>query len=256
MHFTMPMTQKLKKLIKSLQQKQFRDMNGLFLAEGEKITSELLKSDYHVELVVIKDSPSQDVAEYVEQFADKGVAVYTAPKHQFDQLCDTKTPQNILAIVNIKTQELMPDENFVALDGIADPGNVGTIMRTAAWFGVKQIILGRDTADAYNPKTVRSTMGAIFKTNFIYTPNLGSYLSENFPKFKIFGASLDATKKIQQIKPQKHFGIVFGNEARGLSEDVEKIINDRFLIEGFGDQESLNVAVSAGISLYHFTGAK
>ncbi len=253
MHYTMPITQRLKKLIRSLHQKQFRDQNGLFLAEGEKLATELVKSNFVPELIVIKDSPGKDIFEVVEHFAAEGVPVYSAPKHQFDQLCDTKSPQNILVVINIKHNQPDPEQNFIALDGISDPGNVGTIIRTASWFGFKQVILGRDCADEYHPKTVRATMGAIFQTNILQYPNLPEFINLNFKKHKLFGATLNATKSINEIKTKAKFGVVFGSESHGISQEMLDIINDQFLIDGKGDTESLNVAVAAGISMYHFS---
>ncbi|MFP4368767.1 MAG: TrmH family RNA methyltransferase [Bacteroidota bacterium] len=248
----MPISQRLKKLIRSLHQKQYRDQNGLFVAEGERLCSELVQSDYIPEIIVIKDSPSSDILESVEKFADKGIPVYTAPKHQFDQICDTKNPQGILAVVNDKEFDIMPDESFLALDGIADPGNVGTIIRTAEWFGIKQVFLGRDCADRYSPKTVRSTMGSIFRTHVIEYPDLRELISSEFDKFEIYGAALDAGKSLKQIKHGKKFGIVFGSEAHGISEELTATVKTKFRIEGNGSAESLNVATSVGISLYHF----
>lgn len=249
----MPISQRLKKLIKSLQQKPFRDQNGLFLAEGEKLARELFNAKYQPELILIKESPSSDVLDIIDQFAESGVPVYTAQKHQFDQLCEAKSPQNILSVVTIPKVEILPDESFIALDGIADPGNVGTIIRTADWFGYKQVILGRDCADMYNPKTVRSTMGSLFHLNVVYEPNLGEFIRENFKGYKIFGASVHSNNSIESLKKPKKYGFIFGSESHGLSEDVKKVITSDFKIEGCGSAESLNVAIAAGICLYNFS---
>lgn len=252
MLYTMQVTQKLKKLIRSLHQKAFRDQNGLFIAEGEKLVSELINSDFTTELVVLRDSPSQEVLEMAEHYSEKGVPVYTAQKHIFDQLTDTKSPQSILAVVTIQTLE--PDYNkpFIALDGVSDPGNVGTIIRTASWFGFDQFIMGRDCADFYNPKTVRSSMGAIFKTAMHYAPDLSFYLEENYPDFRIFGATIHSESSLDNITTDNKFGIIFGNESKGITPEVSRCLTDNFKIEGFGSAESLNVAVAAGISMYKF----
>ncbi len=251
----MPITQRLKKLIKSLHQKQFRDQNDLFVAEGQRLCEEIIKSDFLAELVVIKDSPTQEITEIVDHFADKGIPVYTAPKHQFDQICHTKTPQGIITVVNIKEPEILPDEPFIALDAIADPGNVGTIIRTANWFGYKQIILGRDCSDKYNPKTVRSTMGAIFKTQVHHTHDLAGFIKEHFPKHQLLGATVNTKTELDTLnfKDEKQYGVVFGSEAKGFTEEIESIIDKQYIIPGNGQQESLNVAVAVGISLYHLT---
>lgn len=257
MHYSMPISQRLKKLIKSLHHKQFRDQNALFIAEGEKLVEELLKSEYNAELIVIKDSPNSNVVEFVDKFVDRGVAIYTAPKHQFDQICDAKTPQNILAVVSSKELEIDKNKSFVALDGISDPGNLGTIIRTADWFGVEQIILGPECADCYNPKTVRSTMGSIFNKTIVSTDNLKEFIKDNFPKFDVYGAALEAKDFIEDISLKNgKYGLVFGSESHGISEDVSDILTQKFKIRGNGDAESLNVAIAAGISLYHFSKVK
>ncbi len=255
MHYTMPITQRLKKLIKSLHQKQFRDQNDLFVAEGQRLCEEIIESDFLAELLVVKDSPTQEVTEIVDYFADKGIPVYTAPKHQFDQICNTKTPQGIITVVNNKNPELLPDEPFIALDAVADPGNIGTIIRTANWFGYKQVILGRDCADKYNPKTVRSTMGAIFKTQVHHTHDLAGFIKEHFPKHQLLGASVNTKTELESLsfKDEKQYGVFFGSEANGLSAEIEAILDKEYIIPGIGKQESLNVAVSVGISLYHLT---
>lgn len=254
MHYSMPISQRLKKLIKSLHQKQFRDQNGLFIAEGEKLTEELLNSSYNAELIVIKDSPNSNVLEFVDKFVDKGVAIYTAPKHQFDQICDAKSPQSILSVVSTKESELNKDLPFLVLDNISDPGNLGTIIRTADWFGINQILLGTESADCYNPKAVRSTMGSIFKSTVKRTDNLIDYIKDNFKNHKLYGATLHSEKYLEDltIKDNK-FGIVFGSEAHGITKNLEESLDIPFKIRGNGHAESLNVAIAAGITLYHFS---
>lgn len=255
MHYSMPITQKLKKHIKSLHQKQFRDQTGMFIAEGEKLAVELEESDFEAVLVVIRDSPSSDVLDCVEKFGDKGVPIYSAPKHQFDQICDTKSPQSILVVANTRDTELRPDEPFIALDGVSDPGNVGTIIRTADWFGFKQVFLGQDCADKYNPKTVRATMGSLFNITVIQNDDLPGFIKTNFKSHKIYGAIASDAKSIRNFRPKKNFGIVFGSESHGFSTEIEKMLHHKFLIEGAGSSDSLNVAVAAGISIFHFANA-
>ncbi len=249
----MPITQRLKKLVKSLHQKQFRDHNGLYVAEGEKLTKELVASDLLPELVVIRESPTSDIQDMVNMFGDKGIPVYSAPKHLFDQLTDTKSPQSIISIVAIPSEPELDSSSFVALDGISDPGNVGTIVRTADWFGINQIILGRDCADIYNPKTVRSTMGSIFRVKVRYEPLLSEYIRDNFKGHKIYAANLSSSNNLESIKVPKKFGIIFGSESHGISQEVQSIIDKDFIIAGSGQSDSLNVAVSAGITLHYFT---
>ncbi len=249
----MPLTQRLRKNIKSLSHKNFRDDNSIFLVEGEKLCAELLKSKFSPDLIVIRDMPSMEVTNLLEQFAETAVPIYSTPKHVFDQMTDTKAPQSIVAVVPKIPMELDATQPFIALDGVSDPGNVGTIVRTAEWFGINQVILGNNSADIFNPKVVRSTMGSIFRVNFFETDNLSELLKKQYKKFKLFGASLQSQNQLNKIKIPKNYGLIFGNESHGISEEVSKLLDSDFLIEGFGQSESLNVAVSVGISLYHFT---
>lgn len=253
MQYTIPISQKLKKLIKSLHQKQFRDQNGLFIAEGEKICFELLNSTFETELIAIRDSPNAEVIEITNSFSEKGIPVYIAPKHQFEQMCDTKSPQGIIAVVNVKEQEILQDESFIALDRISDPGNVGAIIRSADWFGFKQVIISTESADRYCPKTVRSSMGSIFKVTTVYGADLAELFQTKFKGFDIYSATLDAEKTLEQFKPKKKFGLIFGSEAHGVHPELQQLSKSNYKIFGKGYAESLNVAVAAGISLYHFS---
>ncbi|MEI6088935.1 MAG: RNA methyltransferase [bacterium] len=256
MTYSMPVTQKLRKLIKSLYLKQHREQNGLFIAEGEKVVAELLKSDYDIELGVFRESPSKSAIVLIEQIAERGVQIFSAPKHIFDQMCDAKTPQSILAVTNIKSQSIIKGESFIALDAVADPGNVGTIIRTADWFGFKQVILNTECADKLNPKCLRSTMGSIFKIQVVQTNDMYSLIKEEFKGYSIYGADAHAEKSIKSFHPKKNFGLVFGSESHGISPAIAELVDKTFRIDGLGSAESLNVSIAAGISLYHFSNDK
>lgn len=252
MHYAIPITQKLRKLVRSLNQKQNRDQNHLFLAEGEKLCGEAYKSDFQVELLVVRDSPAAEVLEIVENFADEGIPIYNAPKHQFDQMATTKSPQGIVAVLTKKEIPILPNQNAIFLDSVNDPGNLGTIIRTAEWFGFKQVILGNDSADHYNPKAVRSSMGAIFRIPVKYYEDLYEGIKENFSELQLYGASLNNDKAMVECKPKKEFGLVFGSESHGISPNIEEMLDASYTIKGVGNSESLNVAIAAGISFNYF----
>jgi len=252
MHYAIPITQRLRKLVRSLNQKQFREQNDLFLAEGAKLAQEVLKSDYEPELLVVRDSPSAEVLDMVDKFSNMSIPIYNAPKHQFDQMCTTKTPQGIVVVLNKKEQIFSPNESFIALDGVTDPGNIGTIIRTADWFGFNQIILNENCADHYNPKAVRATMGGVFRVNIHNVADLSETIKESFSEVETYGATLGAKMELSQIEKQKKIGLVFGSETKGFTDKVSEVIKNKFIIKGFGLQESLNVAVAAGITFYHF----
>ena len=249
----MPLTQRLRKSVKSLSHKPFRDEKSLFLIEGEKLCTDLLHSNFVIDLIVIRDLPSPEIIEILDRFAEKATPIYTAPKYVFDQITDTKTPQSILAVAQKKEYKLDTTQPFIALDGISDPGNVGTILRTADWFGIKQIIITNETADIFSPKAVRSSMGSIFHLDYYETDNLAELLHKKYSKFKLYACDVHSTTPLHEIKPPKKFGIVFGNESTGISSEVLDVVENTLVINGYGEAESLNVAVSVGIALYHFT---
>ncbi len=251
MDFIQPITNNLKKFVSSLKSKKERDSQMLFIVEGEKMCEELLKSKYKTEMIVLRSNFSQTTGDIAVEFDRMNVPVYVARKQQFDQLCDTVTPQDILAIADMSVEEGIEIENFIALDGIADPGNMGTIIRTSDWFGFRNIILGGDCVDKYNSKVVRASMGSLFRMNIFQVGNLSEYLNENYKTFEIFGASLKGKKQLHNLKPKGKFGVVFGNEVHGISNEVKRVLTSEFIIPGYGTAESLNVAVSAGVVMNH-----
>jgi TrmH family RNA methyltransferase len=242
----------LNKLVRSLRQKKFRDQNALFIAEGEKLCSELLTGDFEPELLVVREYSPAEILQIAELYSQKGIPVYSAQKTHFDQMSTTTASEGIMAVVHMKERDIYPDEPFVALDGISNPGNVGTIIRTLEWFGLKQVILGRDCADKYNPKVVRASMGSIFRCTVQHEPLLPEFIETNFKGFEIFGATLDSETFLKKVKHKKKWGIIFGSESHGISPEVSQLIGKTFKIEGNGDADSLNVAMAVGISLYHF----
>lgn len=252
MHYTIPISQGQRKLIKSLYRKDKRDEHDLFIAEGIKLCEELIDSDYDVIQVIVRESPSQKIIEIADQYNDMGIPVYSAPKHKFRQLVKQTSPEGIIAVVGLKELDFLPNESFIALDGVSDPGNVGTILRTADWYGIKQVFLGPESADHFSPKVVRSSMGSVFRLKILKQDNLAEFLKENFSNVDMFAADSNAKTPIEKLKHSKTYGIVFGSESHGLSDELEKLIKDKFVLEGIGSTESLNVAVSAGISLHYF----
>jgi TrmH family RNA methyltransferase len=259
-------------LIKSLKIPKFRKEKKLFIAEGKKVCFELLNSDYKTKFIVInKDKIDFETENLLKKYNKKNnFQIFEAKNSLFETFCDAKSPQEILSIGEMKPNNnanIMKNTSFVALDNISDPGNVGTIIRTANWFGIKQIFLLGNCANQYNPKVIRSAMGSTFKLNIFEIENSTNIFKEKFDNFNIFAASLDAKKVLQDIKidnfeneknksdknskAEKNFGLIVGNEVRGISDFLDEIITEKFLIKGFGEAESLNVAIATGISLFH-----
>ena len=247
------LTNRLKKLIYSLILKRDREENKLFTVEGVKLCKELLESNFKTEFVVVKEGENQELEHIAVQLSKLGAELFYSSEKQFKQISDTVTPQGILAVVKFPEikQEILG--NFIMLDGIADPGNFGTIIRTADWFGLRNIVIGNGTADHFSPKVIRSTMGSIFRCNIFQPNDLVEFLSPLSERYEIYGAILEGSVKLEECKPVKNFGLVFGSEPRGISPDVKKLISKEFIITGIGKAESLNVAVAAGISMFHFS---
>ena len=178
--------------------------------------------------------------------------VYVTEK-VFSGITDVTNPQGILAVIgkNTDINEIDYNQNlFLVLDNIQDPGNMGTILRTADSVNLKQIIVAKGTADCYNPKVVRSTMGAIFRVKVIECEDLKKVLKEmKKRKIKVYTTDLQTDKSIYDVDYQKS-AIIIGNEANGVSRDILELADEKIKIPMIGKTESLNAAVATGIILY------
>lgn len=243
-----------KKLVGALKLKKYRLEHKLFIAEGEKICEELLLSDFSVRMAIIKERSTGFALNLAEQLDQKGITIVTAEPHEFDRISSAVSPQGILAIVEMRDVPEVNSGPFIALDGISDPGNVGTIIRNADWFGFPNIILGPECADYFNPKTIRSTMGSFIRMRVAETDDLPAFIKQNYEGFSVFSAELSAKKQIESIVPSSgKIGLVFGSESHGVSKQTRKAVTDSYLISGRGGAESLNVAVSSGIAMHYFS---
>ncbi|MHA6279708.1 TrmH family RNA methyltransferase [Salinimicrobium sp. CAU 1759] len=232
------------KLIKSLSQKKFRMKNGLFLMEGKKGIFELL------------DSPLQLYALYTTEdiFQAEKEKTLLISEADLKKISNLHTPQTALAVFHIPQPEAPYVGGLqVVLDEIQDPGNLGTIIRLCDWFGVKDLICSFGTVDCYNPKVVQATMGSIARVNIHYS-NISEYLAHAKTKTKVYGTFLEGENVFT-----KHLSsdglIVLGNEANGISKEVEELITEKVNIPQFGasqNTESLNVATAAAIFLSEF----
>lgn len=231
------------KLITSLQQKKFRQEHQLFIAEGVKVIQELLLSNFVLEHLFV----TQELFSEVDT-QQKTVITETELK----KISCLSTPNNCLALFKIPTQKITKNSGLIiALDDIRDPGNMGTIIRLCDWFGIEQIVCSEQTVDAYNPKVVQATMGSISRVSITYT-NLSKYLSKQ--NIEIFGTFMDGKNVYKENLPKEGV-LVLGNEANGISKDVEKLITSKLAIPRFGDlqkAESLNVATATAIFLSEF----
>jgi TrmH family RNA methyltransferase len=187
--------------------------------------------------------------------ADAGVGVRSLPAKLARRISDTDAPQGIFGVLRIPKPSSITGDVVLALDAVQDPGNVGTLLRTAAWFGVDTVLLGEGSADAYNPKVVRGTQGAIFMTSVHERVSLTSKLEElKRSGYRVLSTMLDeSATPIENIANGGKRVIVLGNEARGISEEIAALSDERLFIPRLGDGESLNVAATGAIVLYHLT---
>ena len=225
------------KHIRSLHQKKFRDATGQFIVEGEKQVDELLQSDYRVLELFATDNWKGNVDH-----------VRVSPA-ELERLSTVKTPNHVIALVEQKQDVSKKEDGLIlVLDGIRDPGNMGTIIRSASWFGVSQLWCSDDCVDIYNPKVVRSSMGALFKLEVCQT-NLVESLS-NYPHTKA-GLVLGGKDPLTSIH-QRNCAVVLGNESSGISPGVVACLDASIEIGGSGMMESLNAAMAGTIVLYEW----
>jgi RNA methyltransferase, TrmH family len=228
------------KFIKSLQVKKYRKQEQCFVVEGAKSVLELLSSDFEVVQVLgthdflsgLKQDPAGDV-----------IAVSEA---DLQGLGEFQTNSAALAIARMKPNHAIhvSDREFaLVLDDIRDPGNLGTIIRTADWYGIHKVIASLETADLYNPKVVSATMGSFTRVNIFYT-DLAEYLAGT--QHQVFGAYLNG-QNIHQVNFPAGGLIVIGNESRGISANLEKYVTGRITIPRYGHAESLNAAIATAI---------
>ena len=279
------------KHVKKLKDKKYRDLNNEYIIEGIKIIEEAINEKAKIKQIVICDDceKTSNISKELMYEIARYECIYVTKKI-FDSLTDVSNPQGILAIVeknaiksetkntnnakNIKNSETSNttgieekeriteneiDYNqdiIVALDDIQDPGNLGTILRTVDSIGINQILVSKGTADSYNPKVVRSTMGAIFRVRIIECEDLESTLKEiQKHNFEIVVTSLQTKNSIYDIDYKKKV-IVIGNEANGVEQKIQKIADKKVKIPMLGKTESLNASVATGIILYEYVRQK
>ncbi|AIM36158.1 TrmH family RNA methyltransferase [Sphingobacterium sp. SG20118] len=230
-------------LISSLQNKKFRKQHGLFIVEGIKSVIEFLSSSYQVDSIFY----TEDVLAKVGKISGN-IKSYVLTEKEFEKISALKSPQGILALVHIPKQAELNVLDFKAkhtllLDDIQDPGNLGTIIRTAEWFGFQHIICSIGTVDAYNPKVVQATMGSLSRTQVHYI-DLKTFILE--AKIPVFGALLNGDSIYHTDWTNEGF-IVLGNEGNGISDEIIALVDKPITIPRIGEAESLNVAVATTI---------
>jgi TrmH family RNA methyltransferase len=229
--------------IKSLQQKKYRKEQALFVVEGLKSVLEFLQSGYRIHSVYGTSTILSKLGKI-----SHNIKLLEVKADEIAKISGLTTPQDILAVIYIPQKDekdltIQANTFYLLLDGIQDPGNLGTIIRTADWFGFKQVICSTDTAEAYNPKVVQASMGSLARMEVIYT-NLEDLIRNS--SLPTFAATLGGTSIFET-----NFGteglLILGNEGNGIRPEILEKVSNQVTIPQFGAAESLNVAVSAGI---------
>lgn len=227
------------KFIKSLGTKKGRDLEKLFVVEGEKSVRELIlfyEAIIH-SVYATKDFDAQEFQNIEEVAVD-----------ELKQISSLKTPNKVLAICHQFDHKLENEGFIIALDEIQDPGNLGTIIRLADWFKVDAIICSSNSVDVYNPKVIQAGMGSIFRTKIIYL-DLENYLKETH--LPIYGAFLEGENVYQKSLEKKGI-LLLGNEGNGISKNLENLVQHKISIPKSGEAESLNVAIAGAVLLSEF----
>lgn len=237
-------SQKHLKWIKSLHQKKNRDLEQCYIVEGIKICDEVMQDHPHR----IKDIICTN--EYLDKIATKLHAkTYTLPPTELTRISTLKTPNAILLVMHKETKlKFDQGKKVILLDDVQDPGNLGTLLRTADWFGITQFVCSLKTVDLYNPKTLQATMGSFLRVNVWYQ-DLDEFLAKN--KLQVGGAVLEG-KEFQDRELQSMNVLILGNESRGISEKIRQHINLPLKIKSYGNAESLNVAIAGAIFMEHW----
>ncbi len=248
------------KHLKKLKDKKYREEYGEFIVEGIKMIQEAIDEKAIIkDIIVCDDCKNQEYfsKEFLYEIA-KYNCIYVTEK-VFLQITDVTNPQGILAIIDRKKidSDINYDSDlFLILDNIQDPGNMGTILRTADSINLKQIIVAKGTADVYNPKVVRSTMGAIFRVKVIEIEDLTKVVKEmKKRKIKVYATDLATNSSIYDVDYKKS-AIIIGNEANGVSKQLLDLADQKIKIPMIGKTESLNAAVATGIILYEAVRTK
>lgn len=242
------------KFIKSLTTKKGRTESGCYSVEGIKSVGEAIASGERLRLVAVNEALTEKCAEALREAQKRGIDIYAVSDKLFAAMCDTKTPEGIMCVVEMRRDNAaVCDGMYLYCDGVADPGNAGTLIRCADAAGAGGVVFSAGSVDIYNPKTVRATMGSLFHMP-VYTDRDGKF-ADKMKKLGyrvIAGALTSDAKDYRQVQYPKNTVIVVGNEANGISEEVLAKSDETVIIPISGKAESLNAAVAGSILMYEW----
>lgn len=242
------------KHIASLKSPKFRTEYNEFLVEGEKMVSELFISSFKIkQIFAIEDWISSN-----QELIPGTIELEKVSPKELERISALKTPNKVLAVVSIPKPNITAinyDQLILVLDKLQDPGNLGTIIRTADWFGIKDIICSEDTVSLYNPKVIQSTMGSFTRVNLHYA-DLKAFLKDIPKGLKIYGSLLEGKSLFQEKLSNKGL-LIIGNESQGISKDIQTFVTNKINIPSFAidkqnQAESLNASLATGIIISEF----
>lgn len=248
------------KHIRKLKDKKYRDESNEYVVEGVKLVEEAVKENAKIKQIIVCEDTTRtyEIPTHIMLEIAKYECISVSDKI-FNIITQVTNPQGIMAIIEKNAQDAQIDyaqDIIVVLDDVQDPGNLGTILRTVDSIGLNQIIVSKGTADAFNSKVVRSTMGAIFRIKIIEVENLAQAIKEmRKHHFKLMVTSLQTENSIYDIDFNKKI-IVIGNEANGVSKEIQDMADEKAKIPMLGRTESLNASVAAGVVMYEYVRQK
>lgn len=248
------------KHIRKLKDKKYRDESNEYVVEGVKLVEEAVKENAKIKQIIVCEDTTRtyEIPTHIMLEIARYECISVSNKI-FNIITQVTNPQGIMAIIEKNAQDAQIDYSqdiIVVLDDVQDPGNLGTILRTVDSIGLNQIIVSKGTADAFNSKVVRSTMGAIFRIKIIEVENLAQEIKEmRKHHFKLMVTSLQTKNSIYDIDFNKKI-IVIGNEANGVSKEIQDMADEKAKIPMLGRTESLNVSVAAGVVMYEYVRQK
>jgi len=236
------------KYIQSLSQKKLRDEENVFVAEGPKIVHELLlcQNVPPIEIFAVQDWLDSN-ASVLSGFRLEQVNVVS--ESELERISFLTTPNKVLCVFRKPAFVAKDHKIILALDGIQDPGNLGTLVRIADWFGIQQIVCNKESADVFNPKVVQSTMASIARVEILYSDDLPQFIKDH-SSLGVYATLLNG-EPVEKIGKIKSGVIVTGNESKGISEAIQQLATHKITIKRIGEAESLNAAVATGIVLSH-----
>jgi len=242
----------LYKETKKLKERKGRNKSAKFIIEGYRLIQEAFKASLPIEYIMIREDGEDKISEYLGSYIDGNTKLYGLKNELFKELCQTEQPQGIIAVAKMKDADLDYNGDFYLLcDKVQDPGNLGTIIRTAHAAGVNGVILTKGTVDLYNDKTIRATMGSMFHIPIIFDDEENTITKGFISKgFSLLATSLEGDKDFFKEDLSGKVIISVGNEGNGVSEEIYILSDKKVKIPMPGGAESLNVAIATAIILY------